>query len=67
MPGLHLLPTESARISLVGHTLIVVDGDLKSRHELIDGAQLLETYRDLFGIDIQTAPVNPESTGVPAD
>lgn len=51
----------------MGHTLIVVDGDLKSRHELIDGAQLLETYRDLFGIDIQTAPVNPESTGVPAD
>lgn len=51
-----VLPTETGRISLVDRTVTIIDGEHKSKRELVNDAELLETYRDLFGIDIPTAP-----------
>ena len=49
------IATEAGRVTIRGTTLIVTDGASRSERTLTDG-ELLDAYRDYFGIDMERLP-----------
>jgi N-hydroxyarylamine O-acetyltransferase len=56
------LPTPAGRVTLSGHRLVRTEHGRRTETELGSDGEVLDAYRDLFGIRLETVPVDPRRT-----